>query len=51
MWTDENRGRYDRSKLRDPSDLTDPESTSMITVNSTYFIGTNQRLRRGQSIT
>jgi transposase len=25
MWTDENRGRYDRSKLRYPSDLTDPE--------------------------
>jgi transposase len=25
MWTDENRGRYDRSKLRYPSDLTDDE--------------------------
>jgi transposase len=25
MWTDENRGRYDRSKLRYPSDLTDQE--------------------------
>ena len=25
MWTDENRGRYDRSKLRYPSDLTDEE--------------------------
>lgn len=25
MWTDENRGRYDRSKLRYPSDLTDAE--------------------------
>ena len=25
MWTDENRGRYDRSKLRYPSDLTDKE--------------------------
>ena len=25
MWTDENRGRYDRSRLRYPSDLTDPE--------------------------
>ena len=23
MWTDENRGRYDRSRLRYPSDLTD----------------------------
>jgi transposase len=25
MWTSENRGRYDRSKLRYPSDLTDAE--------------------------
>ena len=25
MWTDENRGRYDRSKLRYPSDLTEEE--------------------------
>ena len=25
MWTDENRGRYDRSRLRYPSDLTDSE--------------------------
>jgi len=25
MWTDENRGRHDRSKLRYPSDLTDGE--------------------------
>ena len=25
MWTGENRGRYDRSKLRYPSDLTDEE--------------------------
>jgi hypothetical protein len=25
MWTDENRVRYDRSKLRYPSDLTDAE--------------------------
>jgi transposase len=25
MWTEENRGRYDRSKLRYPSDLTDEE--------------------------
>ena len=25
MWTTENRGRYDRSKLRYPSDLTDAE--------------------------
>jgi transposase len=25
MWTNENRARYDRSKLRYPSDLTEPE--------------------------
>ena len=25
MWTTENRGRYDRTKLRYPSDLTDAE--------------------------
>ena len=25
MWTVKNRGRYDRSKLRYPSDLTDDE--------------------------
>lgn len=25
MWTDENRGRYDRSRLRYPSDVTDAE--------------------------
>jgi hypothetical protein len=25
MWTAKNRGRYDRSKLRYPSDLTDDE--------------------------
>ena len=25
MWTSENRGRYDRSKLRYPSDVSDEE--------------------------
>ena len=25
MWTEENRGRYDRSRLRYPSDLTEEE--------------------------
>ena len=25
MWTNENRGRYDRSRLRYPSDVTDDE--------------------------
>ena len=28
MWTSQNRGRYDRSKLRYPSDLTDEEDWS-----------------------
>ena len=28
MWTDENRGRYDRSRLRYPSDLTDTARAS-----------------------
>ena len=28
MWTDENRGRYDRSRLRYPSDLTDARDAS-----------------------
>ena len=26
MWTNENRGRYNRSKLRYPSDLTDEQA-------------------------
>ena len=29
MWTQENRHRYDRSKLRYPSDLTDAEWQQM----------------------
>ena len=29
MWTNQNRSRYDRSKLRYPSDLTDEEWTLM----------------------
>ena len=29
MWTNENRGRYDRSRLRYPSDLTDPKNGRM----------------------
>ncbi len=29
MWTSENRARYDRSKLRYPSDLTDEEWAPM----------------------
>jgi transposase len=32
MWTNENRGRYDRSKLRYPSDLTDEEWAFMAPV-------------------
>ncbi len=30
MWTNENRARYDRSKLRYPSDLTDVEELALI---------------------
>ena len=33
MWTTENRSRYDRSKLRYPSDLTDEEWQLVRTVN------------------
>ena len=29
MWTTENRGRYDRSQLRYPSDLSDGEWASI----------------------
>ncbi len=32
MWTNENRGRYDRSKLRYPSDLTDDEWAKLVKV-------------------
>ncbi len=32
MWTTENRGRYDRSKLRYPSDLTDAEWALIVQV-------------------
>ena len=33
MWTAKNRGRYDRSKLRYPSDLTDDEWGACRTVD------------------
>ena len=29
MWTNENRARYDRSKLRYPSDVTDDKSATI----------------------
>ena len=32
MWTNENRGRYDRSKLRYPSDVTDAEWAHVATL-------------------
>jgi len=32
MWTNENRGLYDRSKLRYPSDLTDAEWAKLVKV-------------------
>jgi len=31
MWTIENRGRYDRNRLRYPSDLTDEDSNEAAT--------------------
>ena len=34
MWTNENRGRYDRSKLRYPSDVTDAEWAHVATLIS-----------------
>jgi hypothetical protein len=32
MWSIDNRGRYDRSKLRYPSDLTDDEWATLVKV-------------------
>ena len=43
MWTDENRGRYDRSKLRYPSDLTDEESVLIKPVIPRAKRGGNKR--------
>jgi transposase len=43
MWTARNRGRYDRSKLRYPSDLTDEEWTHVEPVTPPAKVGGNRR--------
>ena len=43
MWTAENRGRYDRSKLRYPSDLTDEEWARVAGLIRTAKRGGNKR--------
>ena len=43
MWTNENRARYDRSKLRYPSDLTDEEWTLIAPVIPRAKRGGNKR--------
>ena len=43
MWTKENRGRYDRSKLRYPSDLTDEESAHIEPLTPSAKRGGNKR--------
>ena len=43
MWTTENRGRYDRSKLRYPSDLTDEEWALVATADPAGKRGGNKR--------
>src|SRR5476649_632803 len=43
MWTNENRARYDRSKLRYPSDLTDAEWAHVAPVIPPARRGGNRR--------
>ena len=43
MWTKKNRGRYDRSKLRYPSDLTDDEWAHVETLIPPAKVGGNRR--------
>jgi len=43
MWTNENRGRYDRSQLRYPSDLTDSEWTHVAPLIPPAKSGGNKR--------
>ena len=45
MWTNENRGRYDRSRLRYPSDLTDDEWNLEGSVRSRGEIATTLTVR------
>jgi transposase len=43
MWTEENRARYDRSKLRYPSDLTDEEWAHVAPLIPPAKLGGNKR--------
>jgi putative transposase len=43
MWTNDNRARYDRSKLRYPSDLTDEEWSLLETLIPPAKRGGNKR--------
>ena len=43
MWTAKNRGRYDRSKLRYPSDLTDDEWALVVPLIPPARRGGNKR--------
>ena len=43
MWTKKNRGRYDRSRLRYPSDLTDDEWAHVETLIPPAKVGGNKR--------
>ncbi len=45
MWTNDNRGRYDRSKLRYPSDLTDEEWSLIRDLIPAAKSGGNKRTR------
>src|SRR5690349_22000180 len=45
MWTNENRARYDRSKLRYPSDLTDEEWALVAPLIPPPKLGGNKRTR------
>jgi hypothetical protein len=46
VWTNENRGRYDRSKLRYPSDVTDEERGLIRPLIPPAKRGANKRDRR-----
>ena len=51
MWTPQNRKRYDRSRLRYPSDLTDEERahvTPLIPRATPSPAATNERLMSGR---
>ncbi len=52
MWTTESRGRYDRSKLRYPSDLTDDEWAlgALASVTLSMVLGTVDLRYRLRSI-